>query len=71
LVWILWNMPVEPLSAEAALANSTRRLSLVSLLFPLWYLGTSWIISVRLWRKKRRHLRRRRKAAMSGEFETA
>jgi phosphatidylcholine synthase len=66
LVWILWNMPVEPWSAESV----TRRWSLVSLVFPLWYLGTSWIISVRMWRRKRRNWRGK-DPELSGEFETA
>jgi phosphatidylcholine synthase len=60
LVWILWNMP-----AEASRDGPTRRLALLSLFFPAWYMGASWIISVRFWRKKRRRQRDRMSAALS------
>lgn len=43
LVWILWTMPDSP----------TRPLALVSLFYPVWYLAASWIITVRIWRRKR------------------
>ncbi len=43
LIFIIWNMP----------ENSTRRLAVLSLVFPAWYLAASWIISVRFWRRKR------------------
>ncbi|HEY7155411.1 MAG TPA: CDP-alcohol phosphatidyltransferase family protein [Gemmataceae bacterium] len=46
LAWILWDMP-----AEIPADGSTRRLALGSLFFPAWYLGASWTISVRLWRR--------------------
>jgi phosphatidylcholine synthase len=55
LVWIIWNMP----------DDSTRSLALLSLLFPAWYLGASWIISVRLWRRKRRRRREPIRAVLS------
>jgi phosphatidylcholine synthase len=55
LVWIIWNMP----------DDATRPLALLSLLFPAWYLGASWIISVRFWRRKRRRRRERMSAALS------
>jgi phosphatidylcholine synthase len=44
LLWIIWNMPNE----------ATRPLAVLSLFFPAWYLAASWIITVRLWRRKRR-----------------
>lgn len=44
LVWIIWKMP----------DDSTRPLAVLSLIFTTWYLGASWIISVRFWRRKRR-----------------
>ena len=47
LIWIIWNMP----------NRSTRRLALLSLLFPAWYLGASWIVSVRFWQGRRRRER--------------
>jgi phosphatidylcholine synthase len=55
LVWIIWKMP----------DGSTRPLALLSLLFPAWYLGASWIISVRFWRRKRRRRRERMRAVLS------
>ena len=65
LVWLLWNMPSEQLAAETTGDNSTRRLSLLSLFFPAWYMIASWIISVRFWRKKRRRVRDRMSAVLS------
>jgi phosphatidylcholine synthase len=47
LVCIIWKMPDE----------SARHLALLSLFFPAWYLSASWIISVQLWRRKRRRAR--------------
>jgi phosphatidylcholine synthase len=44
LLWILWTMQDE----------FTRPLTILSLFFPIWYLSASWIISVRIWRRKRR-----------------
>lgn len=55
LLWILWTMPDE----------STRRLTVLSLFFPIWYLAASWIISVRLWRRKRQRERDRMNAVLS------
>jgi phosphatidylcholine synthase len=46
LTWILWDMP-----AQMPVGNPTRWLALWSLFFPAWYLGASWIVSVRLWRR--------------------
>ncbi len=43
LLRILWTMTDE----------STRPLTMLSLFFPVWYLGASWIITVRTWRRKR------------------
>ena len=71
LVWILWNIPIEAMPDKPVMDDATRRWSLVSLLFPAWYLAVSWIISVRLWRRKRRGLAARRSVAFSGEMTTA
>jgi phosphatidylcholine synthase len=52
LAWIVWNMPphlVYPVSDP-----STAVLTWVSLLFPAYYLGVSWWISLKLWLKRRR-----------------
>jgi phosphatidylcholine synthase len=65
LVWILFQMPSDSLSTQAPENDSTRRLSILSLFFPAWYMIASWVISVRFWRKKRRRARDRMKAALS------
>ncbi len=65
LVWILWNMPAEPFASESPADSPTRRLTVLSLIFPAWYMGASWIISIRFWRKKRRRTRERMSAALS------
>jgi phosphatidylcholine synthase len=65
LVWIIWDLPSERLSPASPPDNPTRRLALVSLFFPAWYMAVSWIISVRWWRKKRRRSRDRRRAVLS------
>jgi phosphatidylcholine synthase len=51
LVWLLYQLPGEP-SAESQ-GNQTRWVIVLSLLFPLYYLGLSWAISVRIWHKHR------------------
>jgi phosphatidylcholine synthase len=53
LVWILYRLPVEP-PVEPPADGLTRALILTSLLFPLYYLGASWAVSVRLWRARRK-----------------
>ncbi len=65
LVWILFHMPSDPLSTDAPEDASTRRLSLLSLFFPAWYMIASWVVSVRFWRRKRRRVRDRREAVLS------
>jgi len=55
LGWILWTMPAGP----------TLPLALLSLIYPIWYLGASWIISVRFWRRKRRRRGDRMDAVLS------
>jgi phosphatidylcholine synthase len=62
LVWILWIMPDGKSGATAPFAETAadspmRGLVLLSLFFPAWYLGASWIISVRWWRRKRDPMR--------------
>lgn len=53
LGWILWKLP-----ADRPAEESIQRMALVSLYFPVWYLGLSWIISVRMWRQQSARLRR-------------
>jgi len=56
LVWILWRMPTERLN-EGNIDALTRVLVFISLVFPAYYLGVSWFISVRIWRRayRQRH----------------
>jgi phosphatidylcholine synthase len=65
IVWILWNLPAEQRSPQAPEDASTRRLTLLSLYFPAWYVAASWIISVRFWRGKRRRKRQPMRAVLS------
>jgi phosphatidylcholine synthase len=53
LVWILWTLPLEDV-AEWPGDSETRRLALLSLYFPIWYMVVSWIVSLRIWQKRRR-----------------
>jgi phosphatidylcholine synthase len=49
LVGVLWQLP------EAGQGNSLARdLALASLFFPVYYIAASWVVSLRLWRKRRR-----------------
>lgn len=52
LMAILWRLPADLPATAMPADNPTRRLALVSLFFPAWYLGASWIISVRSWRRR-------------------
>lgn len=56
LVWILWRMPDERIDG-ANIDAFTRTLVLASLIFPTYYLGVSWFISLRIWRRARRQHR--------------
>jgi phosphatidylcholine synthase len=47
--WLIWTLPA---SGESHVSESTLRLAIVSLLYPLYYLGVSWVISVLHWRKQ-------------------
>jgi phosphatidylcholine synthase len=50
LAWLLVRLPFETTAGRYA-DDETRLWALVSLLFPAYYLGTSWIISARRWRR--------------------
>jgi phosphatidylcholine synthase len=54
LVWILWNMPSEGRPESNTAAGSVRWLTLVSLFYPVYYLGASWAVSIRMWLAQRR-----------------
>ena len=49
MVWIVWNLPR---GSESRVSDSTLRLAYLSLFFPVFYLGTSWAISVMYWKKQ-------------------
>ncbi|HMF19429.1 MAG TPA: CDP-alcohol phosphatidyltransferase family protein [Gemmataceae bacterium] len=53
LVWILGRLPDAPPEGRNA-DDLTCVLTLVSLFFPAYYLGMSWLVSVRLWKMARR-----------------
>lgn len=52
LMGIMWNLPTDQPATEMTADSPTRRLALLSLFFPVWYLGASWVISVRFWRRR-------------------
>jgi phosphatidylcholine synthase len=54
---IIWQMPR---SAGESFARSTQLLALMSLFYPVFYLGASWVISLRHWRKQALLSRERR-----------
>jgi len=49
-VWVLVRLPAENTAGRHA-NDETRVLTLITLVFPVYYLGASWIISVRMWRR--------------------
>jgi phosphatidylcholine synthase len=53
LVWILGRLPEHLVDGKHADA-ATRLMTLVSLIYPVYYLGMSWAINVRLWRNRAR-----------------
>src|SRR5262249_15579539 len=59
---VLVQLPAEALGPDEAPARVARRLALLSLFFPVYYMGASWVVSVRLWRRRRRE---RLRAAVS------
>lgn len=54
LMTLLVPSNLEGLSPVSAGADEARRLALVSLFFPVYYMAVSWLISLRLWRRARR-----------------
>jgi phosphatidylcholine synthase len=47
VIWILIELPVDGTDSRI------RALAICSLFFPLYYLAASWIVSARLWRRRR------------------
>jgi phosphatidylcholine synthase len=54
LLWVLYRLPVDQAGPAGPRGDAlTQWLLLASLTFPLYYLGASWAISLRLWRQRR------------------
>jgi phosphatidylcholine synthase len=49
LGWLIWRLPTSP---STPIDPFTFNLTLVSLFFPIFYLGVSWIISLSHWQKR-------------------
>ena len=47
-VWLIWKLPPH---VESVVASSTMQWAWISLSYPLFYLGVSWVISVSHWQK--------------------
>jgi phosphatidylcholine synthase len=54
LICVLIELPIDRLPTEDLDGNRARWLAAISLFFPAYYLIASWVISVRLWRGRRR-----------------
>jgi phosphatidylcholine synthase len=52
LIWILCRLPEDGMTGLAD-DTFTRVLVLVSLIYPLFYMVTSWAISIKIWRRRR------------------
>ena len=49
VAWLIWKLPG---NSDPRWIESTTRLAFLSLVYPLYYLGVSWVISIRHWRKQ-------------------
>jgi phosphatidylcholine synthase len=49
VIWILVRLSVDDLSSDPM-----RQLVLVSLFFPVYYMAASWLVTLRIWRRRRR-----------------
>jgi phosphatidylcholine synthase len=52
VVWILISLPSD--GEALAASERVRRLGLLSLFFPAYYMAASWLVSLRIWRRRRR-----------------
>jgi phosphatidylcholine synthase len=50
-LWVIWKLPH---GAESVIENRTVLVAWITLAYPLFYLGVSWVISVGYWRKRAR-----------------
>jgi phosphatidylcholine synthase len=48
-LWVIWNLPHD---GQSGLDQSTLVVAWITLAYPLFYLGVSWVISVGYWRKR-------------------
>jgi phosphatidylcholine synthase len=60
LIWIL-TLP----SIELASAGPAREMGLLSLFFPVYYMAVSWLVTLKVWRRRRRQPVEEVKAALS------
>jgi phosphatidylcholine synthase len=49
LVWIIWNLPH---GDSSRLDPTTLRVAWISMVYPVFYLGASWLISLAYWRRR-------------------
>jgi phosphatidylcholine synthase len=63
-IWIMNDLPAQALSPASPPGSETRRLALWSLFFPVYYMAASWVVSCRIWRKRRRQRREELRAAL-------
>lgn len=53
LAWILWGLPSHNLISTTGGGAPFRAVSQASLVYPAFYMGASWLVSIRLWLKAR------------------
>lgn len=63
-IWIMSELPAQALSPASSPDSLPRRLALGSLFFPIYYMAASWVVSWRIWRKRRRQHREQLRAAL-------
>lgn len=53
LIWIFWRLPSESVPGHRVTDPATRGLVLASTFYPVWYLGASWVITLKSWLGRR------------------
>jgi len=64
-VWVMWKLPH---AGATALDETTLRWAWISLVYPLFYLGASWAITVGHWRRRPAKVRLASRLNVSGRF---
>ena len=64
-IWIMAELPAQALSPASSPDSLPRRLALWSLFFPVYYMAASWVVSCRIWRRRRRQRREQLRTALS------